>query len=65
MTDSNMLPTRTHVVTRHSLVPTPTLIALCWAVQDDEKQALATQTGLSLKQVSNWFINQRKRNWKH
>lgn len=26
--------------------------------------ALAESTGLDLKQINNWFINQRKRHWK-
>ncbi|KAH7405260.1 hypothetical protein KP509_15G063000 [Ceratopteris richardii] len=30
---------------------------------EEEKQRLAHETGLELKQINNWFINQRKRNW--
>eukprot|EP00850_Spirogloea_muscicola_P019990 SM000204S05852 [mRNA] locus=s204:234037:236596:+ [translate_table: standard] len=30
---------------------------------EDEKTILVQQTGLELKQINNWFINQRKRNW--
>ncbi|CAI5468420.1 unnamed protein product [Closterium sp. Yama58-4] len=30
---------------------------------EEEKAGLMAQTGLELKQVNNWFINQRKRNW--
>ncbi|PON91779.1 Knotted-like homeobox transcription factor, partial [Trema orientale] len=29
-----------------------------------QKLALAETTGLDLKQINNWFINQRKRHWK-
>ncbi|XP_051230494.1 homeobox protein knotted-1-like 4 [Lolium perenne] len=29
-----------------------------------EKHALAESTGLDTKQISNWFINQRKRHWR-
>ncbi|KAG8097763.1 hypothetical protein GUJ93_ZPchr0013g34376 [Zizania palustris] len=29
-----------------------------------EKAVLAESTGLDMKQISNWFINQRKRHWK-
>ncbi|KAM1015996.1 hypothetical protein ACFX13_046478 [Malus domestica] len=29
-----------------------------------QKLALAESTGLELKQINNWFINQRKRHWK-
>ncbi|KAL5571228.1 hypothetical protein UlMin_020825 [Ulmus minor] len=29
-----------------------------------QKLALAESTGLDLKQINNWFINQRKRHWK-
>ena len=32
-------------------------------VQEDEKAAMMEQSGLDLTQVSNWFINQRKRHW--
>ncbi|XP_010521742.1 PREDICTED: BEL1-like homeodomain protein 8 [Tarenaya hassleriana] len=39
----------------HFLHPYPT---------DNDKQMLATQTGLSRNQVSNWFINARVRVWK-
>ncbi|XP_024375368.1 homeobox protein knotted-1-like 3 isoform X2 [Physcomitrium patens] len=38
----------------HSKWPYPT---------EDEKERLIQETGLELKQVNNWFINQRKRNW--
>lgn len=31
---------------------------------DDDKEKLARASGLSVKQVSNWFINQRVRKWK-
>nr|AIL50147.1 KNOX1 protein [Dendrocalamus latiflorus] len=31
---------------------------------ETEKMALAESTGLDQKQISNWFINQRKRHWK-
>ncbi|CAL9152788.1 unnamed protein product [Musa hybrid cultivar] len=31
---------------------------------ESEKRALAESTGLDQKQISNWFINQRKRHWK-
>ncbi|GAB2293722.1 Homeotic protein knotted-1 [Dionaea muscipula] len=31
---------------------------------ESEKVALAETTGLDQKQISNWFINQRKRHWK-
>ncbi|GER34541.1 homeobox protein knotted-1 [Striga asiatica] len=30
---------------------------------EDDKARLVEQTGLQLKQINNWFINQRKRNW--
>lgn len=30
---------------------------------EDEKARLVQETGLQLKQINNWFINQRKRNW--
>lgn len=38
----------------HSKWPYPT---------EDEKTRLVQETGLQLKQINNWFINQRKRNW--
>ncbi|MCO5582575.1 hypothetical protein L7F22_036473 [Adiantum nelumboides] len=38
----------------HSKWPYPT---------EEEKQRLVRETGLELKQINNWFINQRKRNW--
>ncbi|KAG7642329.1 Homeobox-like domain superfamily [Arabidopsis suecica] len=54
------LPERAVAVLRawlfdHFLHPYPT---------DSDKQMLATQTGLSRNQVSNWFINARVRLWK-
>lgn len=30
---------------------------------EEDKARLAQETGLQLKQINNWFINQRKRNW--
>ncbi|CAA3011674.1 homeobox HD1 [Olea europaea subsp. europaea] len=39
---------------QHSKWPYPT---------EDDKAKLVEQTGLQLKQINNWFINQRKRNW--
>ncbi|KAJ8633562.1 hypothetical protein MRB53_026898 [Persea americana] len=30
---------------------------------EDDKTKLVEETGLQLKQINNWFINQRKRNW--
>ncbi|MCO5599316.1 hypothetical protein L7F22_053417 [Adiantum nelumboides] len=30
---------------------------------EEEKTQLMQETGLELKQINNWFINQRKRNW--
>lgn len=33
-------------------------------VQEDDKLKLSEETGLDQKQISNWFINQRKRHWK-
>ncbi|MCD7458565.1 Homeobox protein knotted-1-like let12 [Datura stramonium] len=38
----------------HSKWPYPT---------EEDKVKLVQETGLQLKQVNNWFINQRKRNW--
>ncbi|XP_050888472.1 homeobox protein knotted-1-like 1 isoform X2 [Lathyrus oleraceus] len=31
---------------------------------EDEKMQLSETTGLDIKQINNWFINQRKRHWK-
>ena len=31
--------------------------------QEEQKQDLLDATGLDVKQVNNWFINQRKRHW--
>ncbi|XP_076923584.1 homeobox protein knotted-1-like 7 [Bidens hawaiensis] len=39
---------------QHSNWPYPT---------EDDKAKLVEETGLQLKQINNWFINQRKRNW--
>ncbi|KAL4189484.1 hypothetical protein AMTRI_Chr08g207360 [Amborella trichopoda] len=39
---------------QHSRWPYPT---------EDEKAMLVDKTGLQLKQINNWFINHRKRNW--
>ncbi|GAB2298920.1 hypothetical protein Dimus_032996 [Dionaea muscipula] len=41
--------------TRHYKWPYPS---------ESQKVALAESTGLDQKQISNWFINQRKRHWK-
>ncbi|RZC46763.1 hypothetical protein C5167_039715 [Papaver somniferum] len=30
---------------------------------EDDKAKLVEEIGLQLKQINNWFINQRKRNW--
>ncbi|XP_057968341.1 homeobox protein knotted-1-like 2 [Malania oleifera] len=38
----------------HSKWPYPT---------EEDKTKLVQETGLQLKQINNWFINQRKRNW--
>ncbi|GMH10855.1 hypothetical protein Nepgr_012696 [Nepenthes gracilis] len=38
----------------HSKWPYPT---------EEDKETLVQETGLHLKQINNWFINQRKRNW--
>ncbi|VFR02614.1 unnamed protein product [Cuscuta campestris] len=38
----------------HSKWPYPT---------EEDKARLVAETGLQLKQINNWFINQRKRNW--
>ncbi|CAI9755777.1 unnamed protein product [Fraxinus pennsylvanica] len=38
----------------HSKWPYPT---------EEDKAILVQETGLQLKQINNWFINQRKRNW--
>ncbi|GMI92466.1 KNOTTED1-like homeobox gene 3 [Hibiscus trionum] len=38
----------------HSKWPYPT---------EEDKERLVRETGLQLKQINNWFINQRKRNW--
>lgn len=32
-------------------------------LQEEDKARLVQETGLQLKQINNWFINQRKRNW--
>ncbi|MBA0789063.1 hypothetical protein Gotri_028243, partial [Gossypium trilobum] len=39
---------------QHSKWPYPT---------EDDKAKLVEEAGLQLKQINNWFINQRKRNW--
>ena len=39
------------------------MISFEWLVQEDDKAKLVEETGLQLKQINNWFINQRKRNW--
>ncbi|KAK1261806.1 Homeobox protein knotted-1-like 3 [Acorus gramineus] len=39
---------------QHSKWPYPT---------EEDKAKLVEETGLQLKQINNWFINQRKRNW--
>lgn len=38
-------------------------MAVC-VLQEEEKLKLSNSTGLDQKQISNWFINQRKRHWK-
>lgn len=40
--------------TAHAQWPYPT---------EEQKARLMAETGLQLKQINNWFINQRKRNW--
>nr|AEI17371.1 Knox-like protein 3 [Capsella rubella] len=34
-----------------------------WPYPTEDKARLVQETGLQLKQINNWFINQRKRNW--
>ncbi|KAJ6714547.1 HOMEOBOX PROTEIN TRANSCRIPTION FACTORS [Salix viminalis] len=34
-----------------------------WPYPNYDKAKLVEETGLQLKQINNWFINQRKRNW--
>ncbi|CAL5419834.1 unnamed protein product [Camellia sinensis] len=46
----------------HSKWPYPTVKALMVSVEED-KARLVQEAGLQLKQINNWFINQRKRNW--
>lgn len=56
------------------------LLRVCWACcltnanlmfvldclqQEPEKAHLARQTGLTMKQLNNWFVNKRKRQWRH
>ncbi|RWW12660.1 hypothetical protein GW17_00023664 [Ensete ventricosum] len=47
--------------------PTVTFLLPCCSwfphFQEDDKAKLVEETGLQLKQINNWFINQRKRNW--
>lgn len=40
-------------------------LILDWVLelQEEDKAKLVQETGLQLKQINNWFINQRKRNW--
>jgi len=40
-----------------------TLLLILFFFQEDDKAKLVEETGLQLKQINNWFINQRKRNW--
>ena len=50
---------------RHSLpFPIGYVLTLHMGEQETQKVALAESTGLDLKQINNWFINQRKRHWK-
>jgi hypothetical protein len=30
---------------------------------DEQKEHLASKAGITVNQVTNWFINMRKRNW--
>ncbi|KAF4369525.1 hypothetical protein F8388_019394 [Cannabis sativa] len=58
-TEAGKLPGDTTTVLKnwwqqHSKWPYPT---------EDDKAKLVEETGLQLKQINNWFINQRKRNW--
>ncbi|PPD98275.1 hypothetical protein GOBAR_DD04702 [Gossypium barbadense] len=46
----------------HSKWPYPTFSDKV-LLQEEDKARLAQKTGLQLKQINNWFINQRKRNW--
>mmetsp|Transcript_5071 Transcript_5071/g.13634 ORF Transcript_5071/g.13634 Transcript_5071/m.13634 type:complete len:290 (-) Transcript_5071:649-1518(-) len=57
---------------RGNLPKEATQVFRAWALQnledpyptDSEKVELATTTGVPLKQITNWFINYRKRFWK-
>lgn len=39
------------------------ILDLVLELQEEDKAKLVQETGLQLKQINNWFINQRKRNW--
>ncbi|MFS7898339.1 putative transcription factor Homeodomain-TALE-KNOX family [Helianthus anomalus] len=51
-------------VWRHHL-PLESMVAIPFqmALPYKDKARLVQETGLQLKQINNWFINQRKRNW--
>lgn len=47
----------------NNYVQSSNVIVILW-VQDTDKAELAESTGLTQKQLDNWFINHRKRHWK-
>ena len=52
-----------YVVCKVSCVHILKMVSFEWLFQEDDKAKLVEETGLQLKQINNWFINQRKRKW--
>uniref|UniRef100_I1PFX7 Homeobox domain-containing protein n=1 Tax=Oryza glaberrima TaxID=4538 RepID=I1PFX7_ORYGL len=62
---SHLINSTTFFCTKLDLMKMRELLGCtCVYEQEMEKMTLAQTTGLDQKQISNWFINQRKRHWK-
>ncbi|PON48207.1 Octamer-binding transcription factor [Parasponia andersonii] len=49
---------------RHDTIDQHSISHNLKALHEEEKMKLSEETGVDQKQINNWFVNQRKRQWK-